>query len=136
METNGGFGKYASAELRCLLHRIADKWTVLVFCLLEKGPKRFTELQRELGGVSQKVLTQSLRGLERDGLISRTVYAQVPPRVEYELTPLGRTLSTPLASLLDWALAHSEDIAEARSSYDTRISRAPKGAEPDKLQQH
>jgi len=107
-------GNYSSPELRCLLDRIADKWTVLVIGLLEARPKRFSELQRELGGVSQKVLTQTLRRLERDGLVSRTVYAQVPPRVEYALTPLGRTLSAPLAALLEWALTHHEQVMRAR----------------------
>src|SRR3954452_11662039 len=115
METNVPSGKYAPIELRCPLDRIADKWTVLIFGVLEEEPKRFTGLQRELGGVSQKVLTQTLRGLERDGLVSRTVYAQVPPRVEYALTPLGRTLSAPLAALLNWAIVHRDDIATARS---------------------
>ncbi len=77
---------------RLILNRIADKWTVLVMILLESETKRFSSLQREIGGISQKMLTQTLRGLERDGLVSRKVYATIPPKVEYALTPLGHTL--------------------------------------------
>src|SRR4051812_32354698 len=82
-----------------VLERIATKWTALVIHVLARGTRRYSELQREVGGISQKMLTQTLRGLERDGLVERTVYPVVPPRVEYALTPLGQTLVEPLGSL-------------------------------------
>src|SRR5215467_12313294 len=87
---------------RHALDRIADKYTVLVMAFLQDRPRRFNELQRMIMGISQKVLTQTLRSLERDGLISRTVYAEVPPHVEYALTELGETLIGPLTALRDW----------------------------------
>ena len=86
--------------------------------LLEPGPQRFTALRRGLGKVSQKMLTQTLRGLERNGLVQRTVFAQVPPRVEYCLTPLGQTLCEPLAAIRRWAEAHLEKTQAARVVYD------------------
>ncbi|MCC6261905.1 MAG: helix-turn-helix transcriptional regulator, partial [Anaerolineales bacterium] len=88
---------------RLALDRIADKWTTLIIGLLENRPRRFSELKREIEGISQKMLTQTLRGLERDGLVTRTVYAQIPPRVEYELTALGQTLCEPIAAIRHWA---------------------------------
>lgn len=120
MDTNPANGNHESRHLRCLLDRIANKWSILVVGLLEDGPLRFSELQRQLGGVTQKVLTQTLRGLERDGLVSRTVQAQVPPRVDYELTALGRLLSVPLAELAKWALAHADEVESARAAFDAR----------------
>ena len=103
---------------RHVLDRIADKYTVLVIAFLQDRPKRFNELQRMITGISQKVLTQTLRSLERDGLVTRTVYAEVPPRVEYALTPLGNTLTEPLAALRDWAEAYIETVIAAQSEYD------------------
>ena len=103
---------------RLVLNRIADKWAVLVLGLLETETKRFSTLQREIGGISQKMLTQTLRGLERDGLIARTIYPTVPPRVEYTITPLGKTLVGLLAALRVWSETHIEEVQEAQNRYD------------------
>lgn len=103
---------------RLVLKRIADKWAVLVLGLLETETKRFSTLQREIGGISQKMLTQTLRGLERDGLIARTIYPTVPPRVEYTITPLGKTLVGLLAALRVWSETHIEEVQEAQKRYD------------------
>ena len=108
----------ANCPSREVLDRIGDRWTVLVVGSLSAGPMRFSELARRIQGISQKMLTQTLRGLERDGLVTRTVHAEVPPRVEYELTAAGRTLITPLAALDAWARAHMPTIEEARRRYD------------------
>jgi DNA-binding HxlR family transcriptional regulator len=102
------------------LDRIADKWTTLIFGLLEGSPKRFSDLRRGVGGISQKMLTQTLRNLERDGLVKRTVYPEVPPHVEYELTLLGRTLSEPIAALRRWAEEHIAEVTAAQQAYDER----------------
>jgi DNA-binding HxlR family transcriptional regulator len=112
---------------RDLLDMVASKWTALVIGDLEDGPKRFGELKRRLEGVSQKMLTQTLRTLERDGLITRTVYPSVPLRVEYELTELGRSVTEPLAALRLWAQKNYETVAEARETFD---SAAPVRLEP------
>jgi DNA-binding HxlR family transcriptional regulator len=115
------FDPYSAAcPSRQALDRIGDRWTILVFGALDGGPQRFTELARRIEGVSQKMLTQTLRGLERDGLVTRTVHATVPPRVDYELTALGRTLSGPIAALEKWAMDHMADVLAAREAYDTR----------------
>ncbi|HZB28824.1 MAG TPA: helix-turn-helix domain-containing protein [Streptosporangiaceae bacterium] len=113
----------ASAE-RCrarrLLDRIADKWSLYVIAVLGQGTKRFTELKREVDGISQRMLTVTLRGLERDGLVSRRVYAVMPPHVEYSLTEMGRTLLDRSTALLRWAEEHLDEIDAARASYDDR----------------
>jgi len=106
---------------REVLDRIGDRWTVLVVCSLEAGPMRFSELGRRIEGISQKMLTQTLRGLERDGLVTRKVYAEVPPRVDYTLTDLGHTLTPVLAALDDWARAHFGDIVATRAAYDQTV---------------
>ncbi len=106
-----------------ILSRIGDKWTVLVVSMLGNGPMRFNELRREIGGVSQRMLTLTLRGLERDGLVTRTVYPTVPPRVDYELTRLGRTLLEPITAIAAWARANRMGIAEARAIYDKAAKR-------------
>ncbi|CAL9665308.1 winged helix-turn-helix transcriptional regulator [Streptomyces sp. enrichment culture] len=98
--------------------RFGDKWAGLVIRCLEHGPRRFSELRMPLRRVTPKVLTQSLRSLERDGLIKRTVYAEGTPHVEYELTPLGRSLLGPMAVARAWAEQHWEELVEARESYD------------------
>jgi DNA-binding HxlR family transcriptional regulator len=103
---------------RTVLDRIGDRWTVLIVGVLATGPQRFSELGRRVSGISQKMLTQTLRGLERDGLVTRTVYAEVPPRVEYTLTPAGHTLIHPLSSLDSWAREHMPTILDARQRYD------------------
>lgn len=122
METNllkGNVYKKA-CPTRMVLDRIADKWTTLVVGLLEERPRRFSELQRQIEGISQKMLTQTLRELERDGLVTRTVYAQVPPRVDYALTSLGQTLCEPIAAIRAWAEANVKEIASAQVLYDAR----------------
>ncbi|ROR92390.1 winged helix-turn-helix transcriptional regulator [Nocardioides aurantiacus] len=103
---------------RQLLDRIGDKWTVLVLGVLATGPRRYGEIARAIEGVSQKMLTQTLRHLERDGMLVRTVHATVPVRVDYELTDLGRSLSGPLAVLEAWAVEHIGVIEQARAAYD------------------
>jgi DNA-binding HxlR family transcriptional regulator len=103
-----------------ILARVGDKWTVLVVSLLGGGPKRFSELRRMIDGISQKMLTTTLRGLERDGFCTRKVFATVPPRVEYELTELGRDLLVPVKGLADWAVANRERVDAARRRFDAR----------------
>lgn len=112
----------ASCPTRQILDLIADKWATLVIGLLAQRTKRFAELQRQIEGISQKMLTQTLRGLERDGLVRRTVYAEVPPRVEYTLTPLGETLCEPIMALIQWSEANIEAVEAARQRYDQRSS--------------
>ena len=109
---------------RVVLDRIGDKWTVLVIAALVDGPLRFTQVRQRIGGVAPKVLTQTLRAMERDGLVTRTVYAQVPPRVDYALTALGVSLGGPLAVLTDWAEAHVGEIVASRDRFeDADLSR-------------
>jgi len=106
--------------LRDILDRVGDKWSVLVVILLGDGKMRFSDLRRAIEGISQRMLTQTLRQLERDGLVSRTVYPSVPVRVEYELTALGRTLIEPLSALAGWAETNREEILANRVAYDSR----------------
>jgi DNA-binding HxlR family transcriptional regulator len=101
-----------------VLDRIGDKWTALVIGALVDGPLRFSVLRARIGGVAPKVLTQTLRAMERDGLLTRTVHAQVPPRVDYELTELGASLTGPIAALTDWAETHLSRILASRDDYD------------------
>ncbi|MGJ4885859.1 winged helix-turn-helix transcriptional regulator [Bradyrhizobium sp. HKCCYLRH3059] len=103
-----------------ILARVGDKWSVFVIMMLQDGPKRFNELKRLVGGISQRMLTLTLRGLERDGLVTRTVFPTIPPRVDYELTDLGRGLSQPVQALGQWAMQHQELIEQARSRFDAR----------------
>lgn len=110
----------ALCPTRLVLNRIADKWTVLVVILLQNGTMRFSHLQREIDGISQKMLTQTLRNLERDGLVSRTVYATVPPKVEYDLTPLGHTLKDLLYNIKTWSEANIDAVLKAQKVYDSR----------------
>ena len=112
-------------EVRQILDRIADKWSLLVIALLEHRRLRFTELRREIDGVSQRMLTVTLRQLERDGLVHRTVHPVVPPRVEYELTPLGVSLHETVQALVTWTDAHQREIAAARTAYDARGTAEP-----------
>jgi DNA-binding HxlR family transcriptional regulator len=107
-------------EVRQILDRVADKWSLLVIALLEQRTMRFMELRREIDGVSQRMLTVTLRQLERDGLVHRTVHPVVPPRVDYELTPLGSTLHETIRALVTWTEAHQNEIAAARAAYDAR----------------
>jgi DNA-binding HxlR family transcriptional regulator len=111
-----------SCPSRVVLDRIGDRWTALIVGMLEDGPRRFGEI-RDAMGITGKVLTQTLRTLERDGLSTRTAYPEIPPRVEYALTPLGRTLSEPLAAIRDWAETHVHDIVRARLLFDAEGDR-------------
>lgn len=99
---------------RQLLDRIGDRWTVLLISTLEDGPHRFSELSRRVDGISQKMLTQTLRALEADGLVRRTAFPEIPPRVEYELTALGRSLLEPLQALVSWAREHMGEVQASR----------------------
>nr|WP_308301201.1 helix-turn-helix domain-containing protein [Frankia sp. Mgl5] len=112
----------ADCRVRTIMDRVGDKWSVAVVTQLSAGPRRFSELKRALPGINQRMLTSTLRVLERDGLVTRTVHPQVPPRVDYELTDLGRTLLDTVASLLDWAVRNADGIDEARRRYDARSS--------------
>jgi DNA-binding HxlR family transcriptional regulator len=107
-----------SSDIRQVLDLIADKWTALVILSLSRNTRRYSELHREIGGVSQKMLTQTLRNLENSGLIHREVYPVVPPMVEYSLTPLGETLVHPLKTLCNWASEHFESIRSIRAQGD------------------
>ncbi|MCP2164160.1 winged helix-turn-helix transcriptional regulator [Goodfellowiella coeruleoviolacea] len=111
-------------EVRQILDRVADKWSLLVIALLDRRTLRFTELRREIDGISQRMLAVTLRQLERDGLVRRTVYPVVPPRVDYELTPLGATLHDTIQALVTWTEAHQDEIAAARVEYDRREAGA------------
>ena len=108
----------AECPTRTILDRVADKWTALLLGLIAEKPMRFNQLRREVEGLSQKMLSQTLKGLERDGLVTRTAFATVPVTVEYALTPLGRTLAEALAPLVAWAGAHIDEVLSARARYD------------------
>ena len=108
----------ANCATRRILDRIGDRWTVLIVGVLGEGDARFSELGRRIEGVSQKMLTQTLRGLERDGLVRRTVYPEVPLRVEYALTDAGRTLLEPLHALQKWAIEHLPEVSASQTAYD------------------
>jgi DNA-binding HxlR family transcriptional regulator len=116
-------------RISSLLARVGDKWTLLVVRELNNGPRRFSEIRRALGSISQKMLTTTLRLLERDGLVTRTVYPTVPPRVEYELTTLGRDLLSPVNALADWALKNAERVERAQAAFD-RAAEAAKAGTP------
>jgi len=103
-----------------VLSRVGDKWSVFVIMNLSDGPKRFNELKRMINGISQRMLTLTLRGLERDGLVTRTIFPTIPPRVDYELTDLGRGLQQPVKALGQWAMDHLAQIEAARTRFDER----------------
>ncbi len=107
-----------SGFIREVLDRIGDKWTMLVISTLGEGPLRYSDVQASIPGISQRMLTQTLKLLERDGLITRTAYAEVPPRVEYELTDLGRSLMAAVTAMARWAVAHHDEIASNRAASD------------------
>jgi DNA-binding HxlR family transcriptional regulator len=121
-------GTEAACEVRQILDRIADKWSLLVIALLDRGTLRFTELRREIDGISQRMLTLTLRQLERDGLVRRTVHPVVPPRVDYELTPLGGTLLETIQFLVAWTTEHLDEITAARTAYDDARAEAVESA--------
>lgn len=106
--------------VREVLNRIGDKWSIFIIALLHQEPMRFNALRRKIEGISQRMLTLTLKGLERDGLVSRTVYPTVPPSVEYKLTELGHTLTKPILELNRWAETHRENVIESRNQYDLR----------------
>jgi DNA-binding HxlR family transcriptional regulator len=106
--------------LRSVLDQIANKWTLLIVATLDRNTVRFTELRQQIPGISQRMLTLTLRNLERDGLVSRTVHAEVPPRVEYALTPTGRSLLAPALTLAGWAIEHVPHIEASRAAYEKR----------------
>jgi DNA-binding HxlR family transcriptional regulator len=101
-----------------ILARVGDKWSVFVIMLLGAGPRRFNEIKRMVGGISQRMLTLTLRGLERDGLVTRTIFPTIPPRVDYELTALGHTLLEPVLAISQWAERHREEIQASRLRFD------------------
>jgi DNA-binding HxlR family transcriptional regulator len=113
--------------VREVLSRVGDKWSVLVVVLLKDGPQRFSELRRAIEGISQRMLTLTVRGLERDGLVTRTIYPTIPPRVDYELTRLGETLLEPVAALADWAEENRTEIQAARAKFDRATDRKKAG---------
>ena len=114
----------AACRARDILDRVGDKWSLYVIASLGEQTLRFTDLKRRVDGISQRMLTATLRGLERDGIVSRTVYPVVPPRVDYALTPLGRTLLATVGTLVVWAEDHLEDIENARAAFDVRAAEA------------
>jgi DNA-binding HxlR family transcriptional regulator len=118
-ETDQEFAS-AACRVRAVLDRIGDKWSIYVVDRLGAGPRRFSELHRGIDGITARMLTVTLRGLERDGILTRTVHAAVPPRVDYALTPLGITLREAIGQLVNWADTHLPEIEEAQSAYDAR----------------
>nr|MEA2798809.1 hypothetical protein [Phenylobacterium sp.] len=107
-----------------ILSRVGDKWSVMIVMLLGPGPKRFNEIRRAINGISQRMLTLTLRGLERDGLVTRTVTPSIPPRVDYELTELGQSLRCPIDALGEWAFANRDKIDAARDRFDQAADRS------------
>lgn len=110
-------GYDVDCPIRDVLDRIGDRWSLLILWSLASATRRFTELKRDIGDISQRMLTQTLRRLEHDGLVSRTVYPVVPPRVDYALTPLGRSFLDPMQALIDWADTHREEVRTARAAH-------------------
>lgn len=116
----------ACLAVRDVLNRVGDKWSVQIVALLGDGTMRFSELRRAIEGISQRMLTLTLRGLERDGLVTRTVFPEIPPRVDYELTKLGETLLEPIQGLAEWASAHRTSIQAAREKFDAGGPNKPR----------
>ncbi|WP_218137286.1 winged helix-turn-helix transcriptional regulator [Streptomyces indicus] len=117
-------------SIRAVLDRICDKWTLLIVATLEEKRMRFGELQQHVPGISQRMLTLTLRNLTRDGLVSRTAYAEVPPRVEYALTPLGRSLIPPALALAAWAVENNARILESRAAHEEAGRKGAGPADP------
>jgi DNA-binding HxlR family transcriptional regulator len=124
-----GFQPDACPAVREVLSRVGDKWSVLIVSVLGGGRRRFSELRRSIEGISQRMLTLTLKGLERDGLVTRTVFPTVPPRVEYDLTPLGATLLQPIEALAAWAHENKTSIHEAQRRFDQRAARRAKASQ-------
>ena len=119
---------YAQAKdcpFRNVLDQVGDKWSFLILAVLEEGPQRFNEIKRLVGDISHRVLTRKLRDLERDGYVSRTVHPVRPPKVEYQLTPLGQSLLDPIKQFLNWTLKAFPDIQRAREVFDKSATRSP-----------
>lgn len=114
----------ACPAISAILSRIGDKWSVLIVMGLSSGPRRFNEMKREVGGISQRMLTLTLRGLERDGLVARKVFDTVPPKVEYSLTELGRSLQGPVMALGEWAMANKVEIHASQQAFDRKVDAA------------
>lgn len=110
-----------ACRARFVLDRVADKWSLYVVAVLGDGERRFTEIKRTVEGVSQRMLTVTLRGLERDGIVTRTIYSAMPPNIAYRLTPLGETLLSATAPLIAWATKHLDDVEAARERFDQRV---------------
>src|ERR1700744_4355506 len=123
-DSSPGFAA-SSCRVRAVLGRIGDKWAIYVIDRLGAGPRRFSELLRGIDGITARMLTVTLRGLERDGLLTRTVQASFPPRVDYALPPLGETLCTAIGQLIGWADVHLPEIEAAQAVYDGRSAGAP-----------
>jgi DNA-binding HxlR family transcriptional regulator len=129
MVTNGADRQdRAGCRAREVLDLVADKWSLYVVAYLGDGPRRFTELKRGIEGISQRMLTVTLRGLERDGILIRTVYEVMPPHVSYQLTPMGRSLLKATAPLINWSSRHLGHIDAARAAYDQRTHHVPERA--------
>jgi DNA-binding HxlR family transcriptional regulator len=122
-EPSAPAGEPSACHAREVLQRVGDKWSVYVIDLLGQGTKRFTELHRTIDGITSRMLTVTLRGLERDGIVTRTIHPVIPPRVEYALTPMGRTLLDTIGQLVTWAHTHLPEIEAARAAYDARYPR-------------
>ena len=116
-------GAPSECQARGVLQRVGDKWSVQVIDLLGQDTKRFTELHRSIDGITARMLTVTLRGLERDGIVTRTIHAVIPPRVDYALTPMGRTLLDTIGQLITWADDHLSEIEAARAAYDAKRPR-------------
>jgi DNA-binding HxlR family transcriptional regulator len=119
-ESAGTASEPSSCRAREVLQRVGDKWSVYVIDLLGQGTKRFTELHRSIGGITARMLTVTLRGLERDGIVTRTIHPVIPPRVDYALTPMGRTLLDTIGQLVSWTDSHLPEIEAARAEYDAK----------------
>ena len=120
IEMRGRRSEPITCRAREVLQRVGDKWSVLAIDLLGQGTMRFSELHRAIDGITARMLTVTLRGLERDGIVTRTIHPVIPPRVEYALTPMGRTLLDTIGQLVTWADSHLPEIEAARAAYDAR----------------
>jgi DNA-binding HxlR family transcriptional regulator len=119
-EPSGSVGGLSPCRARAILQRVGDKWSMSVIDLLGQSTMRFSELHRSIDGITARMLTVTLRGLERDGIVTRTIHPVIPPRVEYELTPMGLTLLDAIGQLVSWADSHLPEISEAQAAYDAK----------------
>jgi DNA-binding HxlR family transcriptional regulator len=117
---SGATGELSPCRAREVLQRVGDKWSMYVIDLLGQGTMRFSELHRSIDGITARMLTVTLRGLERDGIVTRTIHPVIPPRVEYDLTPMGRTLLDAIGQLVTWADSHLTEIGAAQAAYDAK----------------